>query len=309
LSGDFVGVLRDPLVPLDFGGWLRRVYRVFRDNFAGLAGLAVAPLAVVAIYLAVISVVMPDAAEIQQRLAEAAAGSPGGRIGLFTQFDILFGRTLPVFVVFVIIFAVVGSLYQGCAHYVVLRKANGQPAGFSDGLRLAKPRVLPLIGHTILAGLLVIVGLVVPMALGSLLPGQLARIGPITAVIVILGLSVVFWATLNGVVVIERAGVSRCFRLIAQRFWPTLARVLTAWLIYLGYLLVIPLILWLAAPPVGPLSGGAAVLAYAAILVLSIPMTVYVTAVSIVTYAELRFREDHKATTRTLLTELTLGTA
>lgn len=303
-SGVSAAALRDPLVSLDFGGWIWRVYRVFRDNFARLASLALVPIAVVAIYLVAITLAMPDEAEIRQRLAAAATGSPTGTISLLAQFNVLFGRTLPVFGLFLVVFAVVGALYQGCAHYFVLRKANGQPSDLSDALRQAKPRTLPLIGHAVLAALIFIPGVAIPMALGSLLPGSLTRIGPIMSVAVVVGLSSIFWATLNGVVLLERAGIGRCFRLIAKQFWSTLTRILVAWLPYLVYLLSIPLILWLAAPHSGPLTGFSAFLAYTAILALSIPVTVYAVAVSIVTYAGLRFAEDYATTTRSLGAEI-----
>jgi hypothetical protein len=39
--------LRDPIVPLGYGNWFRRVFEVFRNNFTRLAPLALVPTALV----------------------------------------------------------------------------------------------------------------------------------------------------------------------------------------------------------------------------------------------------------------------
>lgn len=65
----------------------------------------------------------------------------------------------------------------------------------------------------------------------------------------------------------------------------------------------------LATPAEGELSILGSTVAFTVNLILCIPLMVFQVAASIVTYAELRFHENHQVSTRTLLREMTRGTS
>lgn len=301
-------VMRDPVVPLDFGNWWRRVFGVFRRNFGRLAALAVVPVALAGVYLIIVSALTPDPAEVGQRLSAAAAASPTGTVSPSVVFWTLFGPTLPVMVIFLVLMAVVTAFYYGAAFYLALREANGQPTDTVDALRVAAPRVLPFVGWGVLAGLIVGVAVVVPV-----LPGVIAQLpalsvaGSVVALVLFVGLGVVFYSSISGVVLIERAGIGRCFRLVRGRFWATCGRMVVVVLLCVAYDLVLLLVAALIALPFGGIqrvggAGGAVV--HLVELVLTVPELVFVAAVALVTYAELRFHQDPSTSTRTLLADL-----
>jgi hypothetical protein len=235
------------------------------------------------------------------------AAHPGEKVSLTTQFWILYGRTLPISVVFGILGCGAGILCQACAHYLVLRRANGQPTSLVEALQLTKPRILPFLGQSILAALILVVGALTPPILGTFfLPDGTKIIGNIVAIAVILCLNTIFWATFGGVVLIERAGIARCFRLVRPRFWATLGRMLLVALIYGAFAWLLVMVIWVASEPTdGNLSALGAVVAFTINLVLCVPLMVLQVAISIVSYAELRFHEEPTTTTRTLLAEMT----
>ncbi len=107
-----------------------------------------------------------------------------------------------------IILFVVALLAQGASVYVVGKQASGQEVGAGPALTFAAGRALPLLGWGLLAGLLVMLGLIV-----LIIPG--------------LYLIVVFAASLTGVIMFERAGIGRTFALVNPAFGQTLGRLLT----------------------------------------------------------------------------------
>jgi hypothetical protein len=301
--------LRDPIVPLDFDCWARRVYRVFRNGLKQLGILAMIPVGLIGIYLVTISLTAPDTAEIKQRLAAAAAASPTGIVDTSTQFWIVFGHVLPAGLIFLILFMDSEYFYQACAHYVTLRTANGQPARTSEALRQTEFRILPYLGWIPLFALLVAACAFVMLTLEYLNPiGALNVAISLFAFTLVAGLSVFIQPTVSGVAFIERAGISRCVHLVKPRFWATLGRMIVTWLIIVGYALALLMLTWLLALPFGGLeqisTPGTAITTIIQ-LVLAIPAFVFTTAVSVVSYAELRFHENNSTSTRTLTAELT----
>jgi hypothetical protein len=303
-----VAAMRDPIVPLDLGGWFRQVHTLFRRSFRGLAILAVIPVSISAVYWIVLDATRPSPAETRQRLIAAAAASPIGTVDPWTELRIDALPVLGVMVIFGVLIAVTTAVSYGGAYYLALRQANGQPATVADVLRAAAPRALPFIGWGALAFL-------PTMALSGLLllPGMvtgspwLEMIGPTLALLLVVAVTTLVLPTLLGVVFVERSGLIRCLHLVKRRFWLALGRTLVISLTYAAYAFVttalVRLVLW-------PFGGSQAVshpgLAAVHLLdaALAVPLVVYVIAATVVTYAELRFREDASTTTGQLAAEI-----
>jgi hypothetical protein len=101
------------------------------------------------------------------------------------------------------------------------------------------------------------------------------------------------------VVLLERRGLGRCFSLIKGRFWATFGRVaLLALIVGTGNVL--------ATVIAEGLAGGASATDIATVLsaILAIPLGPVLTALTIVTYTELRHHEDHAVSTGQLAAEL-----
>lgn len=294
--------LNDPLVPVDFGGWFRRVFEVFRHSFGQLAQLAVLPALLVAGYLIAIDAARPALGDIQRELAESGVG-PGMSPSPMVAFEVIFGRLLPIMLVFLVLMVVVGAFYQGAAFYLAIRRADGGPGGIGEALRFAAPRVAPFIGWSLLAGIVSSLLFAVPV-----LPGVITQSAPLISLGVLVGLvlgawfTVVVFGSLFGVVLLERAGLGRCFRLIKGRFWVTFGRLLVAGLIYLVYSFVLGLVTGVLTVLLG--AGAGPVVSALVEAVLMVPGLVYLVAVVIVTYAGLRHQENSTTSTRTLAAEL-----
>ena len=176
-----------------------------------------------------------------------------------------------------LILFVVSLLAQGASVYVVGKQASGQEIGAGPALTFAAGRALPLLGWGLLAGLLVLLGLVL------IIPG--------------LYLIVVFAATLTGVIMFERAGIGRTFALVNPAFGQTLGRLLTFLLAALVYSAIVGAIVSALVGPEGFVSD---------LLrnILSLPVTFASVGVAVVTYATLRNRENPAITTPALAAEL-----
>jgi hypothetical protein len=300
--------MRDPVVPLDFGHWWVRVWGVFRRNLQRLGVLGLAPMALAGLYLIVISAVTPGQAGLQQKLREAAASSPTGQVSPREAFWLAFAPTLTVVVIFGVLSAVLGAAYQAVGYYLALREANGQPATLGQAWRVVRPRVLPLTGWALLAGIGISLVMVVPV-----LPGIFSGVRAIVGIGVLVAIALVAWSgvivfsSLVGVVVVERAGIGRCFTLVRGRFWPTFGRMACTFGIALVYDLGLLLVTWMLALPFGgiqTLAGTGTVIVRTVELLLSIPQLVFLLAVGLVTYAELRFHQDSSTSARSLSAQL-----
>jgi hypothetical protein len=293
-------MLIDPLVPRGFSGWFGRVVALCRHEFGRLAALAAGPAAVTAAYLVALNTVRQSPEQLRQRFAEAAAASPTAAVGPVDAFEIVFGRMLPIMLIFVVLLLVASALYEGAGFFVILRRAVDQPTSTSAALRFAAPRVPPFIGWTLLGGLVLTLVLALPV-----LPGILTHIGPLVAVGALVAaalgvlVGVTVFSSLFGVVLIERAGIARCRELIKGRFAATTGRMLVAAVLYLGYSIAVGLIVSAVASVIG-----AGLISSVLQALVMIPALVFQVAVNVVTYAELRNRANSSVSTRTLAAEL-----
>jgi hypothetical protein len=276
------------------------VFGVIRRSFRQLTLLALVPAVLLAVYNVALSAAMPNQAELGQLLKEREL-TPSGAGDQFAILGLMFGRAIPVVLVFVVLATVVNAFVYMASLFIAVRDADGQPSTAAEGLRFARSVALPAIGWGVLAWVVVTIGYFL-----FFIPG--------------LYLNVVLFSSLAGVVAIERAGISRCFQLIKDRFWATFGRLAIAALIMIAYFVALMVVLLLVGgllglaftalggaggtpSPGGPSFGFVAVVAVvqAALLV---PLSLFTVAVATVTYAELRFRENPSTSTATLAREL-----
>lgn len=303
-----VGLLHDPLVPLDLGGWFNRVFGVMARDWRRGATLAAIPAGVYVLGLVAMIAAMPTEAMAQQRIAAATqvAEDAGRPVDEWTVILPLFGLLVAVIVAFVVVLFLSVSLYLAGAFHFAIRAANGQPSTIARAVEFARPRILPLIGWYVLSNVIMIVTGGIAM-----LPGLLSGVGALTAIGVLLWLPVlfavmvVFGAVLMGVVVMERGGPRRAVGLLKPRFWPTSGRLVIASLLYMAWgglmnIALVPFTSSLETASVNFLVVLAAIVQGALLL----PMLMFVAAVGLVTYAELRHREDRSINTGTLAAQL-----
>ncbi|WP_037044355.1 hypothetical protein [Pseudonocardia halophobica] len=177
-----------------------------------------------------------------------------------------------------IIVVAVSLLAQGASVYVVTRQAAEQPVGAGEALSFAARRALPLLGWGILAGILVFIGFLL-----LVIPG--------------IYLSVVFVASLTGVIMYERAGIGRTFELVNREFWGTFGRLVTFAIAAAVYSGIISAIVSTFTDP-NSLSRSIIV------NILTLPVTLAAAGVAVVTYASLRNKENPQVGTPTLVQEL-----
>jgi len=269
---------------------------VCRHEFGRLAALAAGPAVVTAAYLVALNAARQSPEQLRQRFAEAAAASPTGAVGPVDAFEIVFGRMLPIMLIFVVLLLVASALYEGAGFFVILRRAVDQPTSTGAALRFAAPREPPFIGWTLLGGLV----LALPVLPGILTHiGRLVAVGALVAAALGVLVGVTVFSSLFGVVLIERAGIARCRELIRGRFAATTGRMLVAAVLYLGYSIAVGLIVSAAASAIG-----AGLISSVLQALVMIPALVFQVAVNVVTYAELRNRENRSVSTRTLAAEL-----
>jgi uncharacterized membrane protein (DUF485 family) len=250
----------DPLVPADLGGWFRRIVGVVQRSLVPLLQIQLA----VAVLSVLVTLLLGGA------MTTITPADVGGEFSSTIEGTAVLGA---------VILAVVGAYALAASVFIAVTQASGEPVNLGTALSFAARRVLPLIGWGIVAGLLIGIGIV-----ALILPG--------------LYLAVVFAASLVGVVVIERRGIGRCFKLVNNRFGPTLGRMLLVFLVAI----VFAGIQGFLAASLGPDSlVGAIVQALLGIVSGIVAVGVYV-----VTYAELRFhdRERPGALTPALAAEL-----
>lgn len=306
--GAYPSPIRDPIVPLDLGFWFRRVYELVRRSFTGLAALASVPMLLTALYWITLDAVRPGPADTRQRLLAAGATSSGSPVDPWTELRIDALPVLPTMVIFAVLVTVAIAFAYGGSYHLALRTANGQPTEVLSGLRAAAPRVLPFIGWGALCSLLSTIA-----TAALLLPGMvtgspwLKMVGPLLAAALLLTVGVTLLPTIFGVVFVEGAGIRRCIRLVRGRFLAALSRMVVTGLLYLGYVLCTEAVLRLALLPFGgtqALSRPGTTILHLVDAALGVPAMAFLVAATLVTYAELRFREDPSTTTRTLVAGL-----
>jgi hypothetical protein len=307
-TGGPASAMRDPVVPLDFGHWMRRVFGLFRRGWARLGVLAVVPVAISLVYALIVRHLVPDQAEIQRKVTEAAAASPTGTVSRGAVFWLAFGPWFGAVLVYLLVMLAVSGLYYGTGLHLTLREANGQPANLKDSLRLVAPRVPRFIGRLAVAALVAIVVVGFPLVIATITQVDwLSQVCSVAALVLLIWLGTNVYPTFVGVVFVEKAGLGRCFRLVRGRFWATLGRMVTAGLILFGYTVLTLLLSWLSSLPFGGMDeqgSAGSMVGFVVLLVLTIPEWVFLLAVSLVSFAELRFYQDPATSTRSLITEM-----
>lgn len=252
------GVSPDPLVPFSFNDWVSKVVGTVQRSWKPLAIIQVAVFVPVAILAAVLGLV--GLLGIGDGSNQAVAPGSGG-------------------VVLVIVVAVVlGGIGQAASVFVVVRDAAARPYTSHQVFAFAKNRALPMIGWSLLAGILTLLGLLLVV-----FPG--------------IYLGTVFAGALAGVVVIERAGMDRAFTLVNPRFFPVLGRMALLVLVVIVYSIVLGVIaglVSLANPVLGQLVSN----------ILTVPIAIIGSAATVVIYAENRFHEYNPVHTPVLADEI-----
>lgn len=255
-------VAADPLVPSSIGDWVGKVVGVVSRSWQ--------PLAVIQLVAALPGLLLGGLLRWT-----AAPGMPPEDPSMMAppSLGLAFAAMLGGLV------SVVFALFaQGASVHVAVRDAVGRPVRAGDALRFAGGRALPLFGWSLLAGLLVVLGFV-----ALVLPG--------------IYLTIVFAASLAGVVLIERAGIGRTFQLVNRRFLPTAGRLLLALLaaaVYSG----------IAGFVANALSQPGSLTNTVLTAVLALPLSLASVGVAIVTYAELRHHEDPAVGSETLAAQM-----
>jgi len=256
----------DPLVPVDFSSWMGKIVDAFGRSWRPLILLQL----VLAVPLAVLLALFQEAAGSRTGLTVTDSKvhwtfeHPAAAAGL--------GAGLAV------VALVVGALVQLASLWVVIRHAAGRDCPALEAFRFAVRRVAPLIGWQILAGVIIVVGLIL------IVPG--------------IYFAVVFIPTLLGVVGLERRGLRRCFELVRGQFFALLGRCCVALLIAAAYSELDQVV-------VNGIFGrdatgwGVQLVASA----LQLPLEVAGVAFLVITYIELRAKRVATSTT-TLLAEL-----
>lgn len=299
------GLLNDPLVPLDFGGYFRRVFTVIGRDWRRLATVAAVPGTVYLLGSLAIAAAMPNPEEMQ-RIAQGVALEAGGEPGTPAVLWAVFGPVLPVALVYLVAMAFALAFFVAAVYFLAIRRANGQPAAIAQALAFARPRVLPLIGWTVLLYLVCTVlmaGAALPVVLSW--SGWVAGLGLLVGIPLALLLFAVFVAAMVGTVVVERAGPGRAIDLVRGRLWPTCGRMVVAGLIGTAWnVLTSVILLPLESGDDMSLTVGSA---FAALIgaVLLVPSLLFGVSVSMVSFAELRHRQDRTVTTSTLAAALT----
>jgi len=273
----------DPVVPTSLGGWFDSWMRVFRRSFWRLSLIA---LIVGGVLLVLVGGCLWVIYLVTGPTATGATSDPPVAVVVVS-----------LTTVFLVVFAAF-MVGQAASTYLAVMDAAGRPATISDALRLGARRALPLFGWSLLAAAAVTIGIVL-----LVVPG--------------IYLAVVFNASLACVVVIERDGIGRCLELIKNRFWATFGRLLLGWLVVEAYRFVAQLVLLLVFAALFALmvpdqtaGPGVAATIYlslfgiVALAVLVLPAVVASTAITVVTYGELRGHENPSTTTERLADEL-----
>ncbi len=247
----------DPLVATSFSDWWTKVIGVLTRSWKPLLFIQLATVVPGIIIAALVTA-----------LAAVAIGTESTAFSIVAALVGLIGALVLIVVMF---------LAQGVSVFVVAKEATGEQVDFGSAVRLAAQRALPLLGWSLLAGVLVVLGLIL------ILPG--------------LYLLIVFGASLTGAVIFERAGIGRTFSLVNPAFGQTLGRLLSFALAVIVYSAIVNFI-------VSALVGREGFVYQLLSNILSLPVSFAFVGVGIVTYATLRNRENPAITTPALAAEL-----
>jgi hypothetical protein len=264
----------DPLVPADRRGWRTRIVAATRRGLRPLLRIHLLALGVVALLAAVVLALLTA-----QVLAVPEEG-PGP-----------YDSTLAAVVVLVGVLGALAAvtLAQGAAAYVVVAQAADEPAPVRAALCFARGRARGLLGW----------GLAAQLLLGTFV--ALAVVVSAWFWIPVAYLAVVFSAGLVGVVVVERRGLGRCVVLVHRRLLATTGRMLV---LFLVLFVVVVLVGLLGGVVIRSLPYEFAPVVFMVELMLFVLLGVVTAPGAVVSYAELRAREDPDVRTPDLVAEL-----
>ncbi|MET8153307.1 hypothetical protein ACIBSW_19355 [Actinoplanes sp. NPDC049668] len=256
----------DPLVSADFAGWWRRGFAVVRRGWQ--------PLLLIQVYALVAALALMIPAQILFNLSTRDATVDSTAIA-----SAVYGLAA-------VLVALIYSIATLAAVRLVVTVATGGQAHVGPAVRAVLPRVLPMIGWSLLAGLVIFAGLC-----ACVVPG--------------LYLGAVF-VVLPAVVLFEPGeAISRCFRLFHNDFGAAVARTATIVGLLFGITLIFAALSGVVtlitlgsvfADPAAVVGTGAlvtdAVLGSILNLTSSLIAGVVLTPLVVATYADLRARRE-----------------
>ena len=249
----------DPLVSADFGGWWRRGFTLLAATWQQLALVQL-------IWVVPFLIFMLATASSDTFTYSTTAN--------YDDFDVRSELVEPLLLVTpaLIIIGLLSGIVQLATLDLLVQRATGRPMSIGAALRTGLRRVLPLIGWEILAGLLVVVGLVF-----CLLPGFYV----LTVVLV-----------LPVIILLERGqGIGRAFQLFHADFGAALARIVTIIALYFGFAVVEMIFSAVLAPTEDP-STAINVLMAIVSAAFSVATTVVVSPLLLTAYADMRARRE-----------------
>ena len=196
----------DPLVSSDYSGWWNRTVALIKSTWRPMALMQLVAVIPVAILTVVVSIWGRAATD------RFTTTTTDGDI----QFD--WNALAPLFAVaipLILVGALIGVLINLATMQLLVQRATGQPVSVARALRVCLSRALPLIGWSIVAGLVALAGLI-------------CCILPVIYVAAAL-------CVLPAVVLLERGvGVGRCFKLFHGNLGDSVGRVATIGALGLG---------------------------------------------------------------------------
>lgn len=266
------GTSPDALVPFSFGDWFTKVIGTVRRSWRPL--------------LVIQAVTLLPSLLLQLLLVPSGPAGAGDAVPSGAATTIAVGVVVLLGVLAVVASAV-GAM---AAVFVTVRDAARRPYTRAHVLAFVRNRAAPAIGWTVVAALVVAVGVGVLVAV----LGPLLSLLPVLAGLCYAGTVL---TALPGVVGVERAGIGRILALVHPRFFPTLGRVAVVALaasVAAVVLRLVRTVLSVASPAVGALVE----------VVLAVPIGVVGVAAAVVLYAENRFHENHAVHTPVLADEI-----
>lgn len=158
-----------------------------------------------------------------------------------------------------------------------------------------------------MAGTALAIGALALPAADTGYPSWLRTTGPIASTVLVCLAAAVVLPTIYGVVFVERRGLRRCVQLVRGRMALVIGRTLVAGISLAVYVIAARAI---TDPLYAAMAGGKTLtlpksaIAYLIMGLVNLPVFGFTIAATLVTYAELRHRENPSITTRTLAAEV-----
>jgi hypothetical protein len=250
---------QDPLVSPDFGGWWQRSFTLLGATWRSMLQVQLIwaiPLLVVGILTAIYS---PD------RTVDFTSDTP-------PEFSDIFGPLFLVlpFALIAVLLTVAGQL---ATLEVLVQRATGQPVSVGRAMLAGLRRFFPMLGWQILAGLVILVGLLL-----CILPG--------------LYVAVVF-LILPVIVLLERGqGIGRAFRLVHADFGAAAARLAVIVGLHIAFVLAEGVFSAILAPSSAAAGPGLTVASSVFSVAFSVVTGIVMSPLLLTAYADMRARHE-----------------